>query len=83
LQFGACLSRGLQWTDDLDADAHRDNGKHFVVRADEKLTAFMELEGDASRCGQGKTGLCQKHQVALVQSKPASEIFLSKTWEAL
>jgi hypothetical protein len=25
------------------ADAHRD-GKHFVVRADEKLTAFMELE---------------------------------------
>jgi hypothetical protein len=43
----------------------------------------MELEGGASRCGQGKTGLCQKHQVALVQSKPASEIFLSKTWEAL
>jgi hypothetical protein len=26
------------------ADAHRD-GKRFVVRADEKLTAFMELEG--------------------------------------
>jgi hypothetical protein len=26
------------------ADAHRDNGKLFVVRADEKLTAFMELE---------------------------------------
>jgi hypothetical protein len=25
------------------ADAHRD-GKHFVVRADEKLTAFVELE---------------------------------------
>jgi hypothetical protein len=25
------------------ADAHRD-GKRFVVRADEKLTAFMELE---------------------------------------
>jgi hypothetical protein len=25
-------------------DAHRDNGKHFVARADEKLTAFMELE---------------------------------------
>ena len=24
-------------------DAHRD-GKHFVVRADEKLTAFLELE---------------------------------------
>jgi hypothetical protein len=26
------------------ADAHRDDGKHFVVRADEKLTAFVELE---------------------------------------
>jgi hypothetical protein len=26
------------------ADAHRDNGKHFVARADEKLTAFIELE---------------------------------------
>jgi len=26
------------------ADAHCDNGKRFVVRADEKLTAFMALE---------------------------------------
>jgi hypothetical protein len=26
------------------ADAHRDDGKRSVVRADEKLTAFMELE---------------------------------------
>ena len=26
------------------ADAHRDDGKRFVVRADEKLTTFMELE---------------------------------------
>jgi hypothetical protein len=26
------------------ADAHRDNGKRFVMRADEKLTAFVELE---------------------------------------
>jgi hypothetical protein len=25
-------------------DAHRDNGKRFIVRADEKLTAFVELE---------------------------------------
>jgi hypothetical protein len=28
------------WT----ADAHRGDGKRFVVRADEKLTAFVELE---------------------------------------
>jgi hypothetical protein len=26
------------------ADAHRDDGKRFVVRADENLTAFLELE---------------------------------------
>ena len=26
------------------ADAHRDDGKRFIVRADEKLTPFAELE---------------------------------------
>jgi hypothetical protein len=26
------------------ADAHRGDGKRFVVRADEKLTAFLELD---------------------------------------
>ena len=26
------------------ADAHRDDGKRFIVRADEKLSAFVELE---------------------------------------
>jgi hypothetical protein len=26
------------------ADAHRGDGKRFVVRADKKLTAFLELE---------------------------------------
>ena len=34
-------------------DAHRGDGKRFVVRADEKLTAFLELEritsGDSHR----------------------------------
>jgi hypothetical protein len=25
-------------------DAHRGDGKRFVVRADEKLTAFLELQ---------------------------------------
>jgi hypothetical protein len=33
------------------ADAHRDDGKRFVVRADEKLTAFLELESAISACG--------------------------------
>jgi len=26
------------------ADAHRDNGNRFIISADEKLTAFLELE---------------------------------------
>jgi len=26
------------------ADAHRDDGKRFIVDADEKLTAFVQLE---------------------------------------
>jgi hypothetical protein len=30
------------------ADAHRDDGERFVVRADEKLTAFLELEAAIS-----------------------------------
>jgi hypothetical protein len=33
------------------ADAHRDDGKPFVVRAEEKLTAFMELEAAIHICG--------------------------------
>ena len=34
------------------ADAHRDDGKRFVVHADEKLTAFLELEATIRDCGQ-------------------------------
>jgi hypothetical protein len=34
------------------ADAHRDDGKRFVVRADEKLTAFVELEWAIRACGE-------------------------------
>jgi hypothetical protein len=33
-------------------DAHRDDGKRFVVRADEKLTAFGELESEIRACGE-------------------------------
>ena len=29
------------------ADAHRDDGKRFVVHADEKLPAFVELESES------------------------------------
>ena len=34
------------------ADAHRGDGKRFVVRADEKLTAFLELESAIRACGE-------------------------------
>ena len=42
----------LGWVSAIDSegrttwivDAHRDNGKRFVVRSDEILTAFLELE---------------------------------------
>jgi hypothetical protein len=32
------------------ADAHRDDGQRFVVHADEKLTAFLELERAICLC---------------------------------
>ena len=46
------MELGLRLTDRFqrknDLDAHRDDGKRFVVRADEKLTAFVELESSDS-----------------------------------
>ena len=33
------------------ADAHRDDGKRYIVRADELLTAFLELEFAVRACG--------------------------------
>jgi hypothetical protein len=35
------------------ADAHRDDGKRFVARADEILTAFLELEVATKTRGTG------------------------------
>ncbi|HJX92078.1 MAG TPA: hypothetical protein VJ372_16370 [Pyrinomonadaceae bacterium] len=34
------------------ADAHRDDGARYVVHADEKLTAFPELEAAIRTCGE-------------------------------
>jgi hypothetical protein len=34
------------------ADAHRGDGKRFVVRADEKLSAFLELESVIRACDE-------------------------------
>jgi hypothetical protein len=44
--------RSLGWVSAIDSegrtiwivDAHRGDGKRYVARADEKLTAFLELE---------------------------------------
>ena len=36
-------------------DAHRDDGQRFVVRADQKLTAFLQLEGGDSVFAGGPT----------------------------
>jgi hypothetical protein len=32
------------------ADAHRGDDKHYIVSADEKLTAFLELENAVQDC---------------------------------
>jgi len=33
------------------ADAHRGDGRRFIVHADEKLSAFVELERAVRPCG--------------------------------
>jgi hypothetical protein len=42
--LGLRVNLGLQGRTIWIADAHRDDGKRFVVHADEKVTAFLELE---------------------------------------
>ena len=55
------LSKAVEWGrvlaidsngEDWIADAHRDDGKRFVVRADELLTALAELESAIRACGK-------------------------------
>jgi hypothetical protein len=48
------------------ADAHRDEGKRFVVHADDKLTAFVELE---SAIGAGSAAHPKKSQIILRRSR--------------
>jgi hypothetical protein len=43
------LKRGFLRANDLFANAHRGDGERFIVRADEKLTALMELESAIRR----------------------------------
>jgi hypothetical protein len=44
LGWGCASAVDCNWRTIFVADAHRDDGKRFVVHADEKLTAFLELE---------------------------------------
>jgi len=39
------------------ADAHRGDGKRFIVHPDEKLTAFLELEAAVS--GMSRSSQCR------------------------
>jgi hypothetical protein len=50
------------------ADAHRDDGKRYVVRADEKLTAFVELESRiraANPVNQNESSHRPEHRAAV------------------
>jgi len=42
------------------ADAHRGDGNRFVVRADEKLTAFLEVESAIRACDESS---CQPNAI--------------------
>ena len=50
--WGLRLTGRIQRATIFVADAHRDDGKRFVVRADEKLTAFVELESAICACDE-------------------------------
>ena len=52
------------------ADALRDGGKRFVVRAEEKLTAFLELEAAI----RGLPAIVLDEQVSLSQDWAAFQI---------
>jgi hypothetical protein len=64
------------------ADAHRDDGKRYVVHADEKLTAFIELESAIRACGEQPV----RHDWIKMNSKMRSFMlasFLSSSYELL
>jgi hypothetical protein len=44
LEFGLGLTIDSNGRTTWIADAHRGDGKRFIVRADEKLSAFLELQ---------------------------------------
>ena len=58
------------------ANAHRDDGKRFVVRSDEKLTAFLELESGI----EGASGwLQQRGQMRRARSRSSRKLYACVT----
>jgi hypothetical protein len=53
---------GLIWI----ADALRGDGNRFVVRADEMLTAFLELESAICACGEVAAAVLQRNATAAI-----------------
>jgi hypothetical protein len=47
MELGLGLNDQFQRAKIFVADAHRDDGRRFIVHADEKLSAFVELEREA------------------------------------
>jgi hypothetical protein len=50
------------------ADAHRGDGKRFVVQADEKLTAFVELESVIRAAGRSED--CGAREITVDRLSP-------------
>jgi hypothetical protein len=44
MELGLCLNDQFQRENNLRCSAHRNDGRHFIVHADEKLSAVVELE---------------------------------------
>jgi len=63
-------------------DAHRDNGKRFIVCADEKLTAFFELESARFEI-LGNELLRRRTQKRLVRQCDVTQCFGFKRHETL
>jgi hypothetical protein len=60
------------------AEAHRDDGKRFIVRADEMLTAFLELKGGSVFTG----GLKINHRWSKFETRrPNNEARNSLHWK--
>ena len=64
-----------QWRTIWIVDAHRGDGKRFAVHADEKLSAFLELEA-AIRSGRAPRGLRGVREITLDNCRGSSKSLL-------